>query len=93
VRISGPNRRPQRRSSRTESSETSDTFTARIGTIMNTTATAGSSADASAIVPTTANPKPATPFTMPATETTATTKAIVSGASDRDTLRIRRTNI
>lgn len=65
--MSGPNRRPQVLSSSPESSKSSMTLAANIGIIMITTALAGSTTAASAIVPTTANPKPDNPFTTPET--------------------------
>jgi hypothetical protein len=45
--------------------------------IMKTTAVAGSSTVASAIVPTRANPKPASPFVVPATGMTSVISATV----------------
>jgi hypothetical protein len=64
--MSGPNRRLQVLSSFEERSRTSERFTAKIGMIITTTAVAGSIAVASAIVPTRAKPKPASPFVVPA---------------------------
>lgn len=81
----GANRRPQVRSWVTERSLTKEIFTARIGTIMNTTAVAGSTTVASAIVPTTAKPKPATPLTAPATTTSSVSVARNVGVSGRAT--------